>query len=129
MKYVCKSKQLGVAPIVIVLMIIFLIAIGGVSYYFINEDNQKNNIEIEQEINQVLEESIMGNGDVESVELVESDKNIYTVAVFDNGASIDYFDYNDEKNRYDLIYKKDGVENIFWQGGNTWGDTYADSEL
>ena len=82
MKYICKPKQLGIVPIVIVLMIIFLITIGGVSYYFINKDNQKNNIEIEQEINQVLEESIMGSGDVESVKLVESDKNIYTISCF-----------------------------------------------
>lgn len=51
------------------------------------------------------------------------------VAIFDNGAIIDYIAYGDDKNRYDLIYKKDEAKNIFWRGGSTGGYAYSDPEL
>lgn len=101
----------------IILSIIFILAIIGLSIFL---QIKFHNVGVVDIVNSNLDQIEESSSEVNNRE---------TVAIFDDGANIDYVVYGDDKNRYDLIYKKDAMENIFWRGGSAGGDTYADSEL
>jgi hypothetical protein len=76
MKHIYKFKQLGIAPITIILIILFLVAIGGAGYYLINQESQiVEDVENKQEIVQE-EESF------EATLKISSDKEFFSFSSF-----------------------------------------------